>query len=140
MKALSAKIVLSLVSLFVLGVATGYVVGHRPAGEAVISPANTNAVASLPTNSPAVSAAKKWRAQRTEELKQQLNLTPGQIAAVEKQFDELGEDYQNLRMETRTKMGEAIARMNKGIAKELTPEQRRLFWAHLKAKAQGPGS
>lgn len=95
-----------------------------------------NSSASSGTNHSAASAAGTWRAERVAGLKVSLALSAKQLVAVETHLDELCEDYQNLRMDTRAKMGEAIARMNKGIAKELTPEQRRLFWLQIRERSQ----
>jgi hypothetical protein len=36
-------------------------------------------------------------------------------------------------------MTESIGRANTAIARELTPEQRRLFWQHLREKAKRVG-
>jgi Spy/CpxP family protein refolding chaperone len=136
MNALTAKVTASLVALFGLGMATGYVIGHRPAGVATVAVAGTNATVTLPADSRAARTASKWCERRLEELQQTLDLSPEQRTAIEARFEELTEEYHGLRMETQVKVGEAIARMNKRIAKELTPEQRARFWEDIRRRSQ----
>ena len=137
MNPLRLKIGASLVVLFALGVATGYVLGRRPVpAPHAVAVTGTPAVSTDTTNSAVTATARTWTQQRIEELKSQLNPTPEQLTAIEGHFVSLGEDYQNMRMETRARMGEAIAKMNKAIAAELTPAQRRLFWQEIRERTQ----
>jgi hypothetical protein len=54
-------------------------------------------------------------------------------------FDALAADYDTLRADVRRRVTESIGRANMAIARELTPEQRRLFWQHLREKAKRVG-
>jgi len=51
-------------------------------------------------------------------------------------FDALAADYHALRANVRRRVTESIGRANTAFARELTPEQRRLFWQHLREKTK----
>jgi hypothetical protein len=81
-------------------------------------------------------AARRWRDERVAEYQRVLQLTPEQAVTLERHFDRLTEEFKGLRGETRAKIAGTVADMNKAIAQDLTPEQRRLFWDHLREKAR----
>jgi hypothetical protein len=134
MNLLKLKIALSLLVIFGLGVATGLLVKRQPA---VILPATPLAVGE--TNTPArpmnsERAATRWRDQRLAELKARLSLTEEQIAAHDRIVDEVVADYVDLKGELTHRFGMRLTEANKQFAAELTPEQRKLFWQHIRSK------
>ena len=136
MNTISLKILASLVALFGLGAGSGYVVAKRTSPA---PPAPLARVAAMPlgirTNLPNRFFA-RWSDRRIAEYRQLLNLTPSQEAALRTHFDALAADYDSLRADIRARMTQALVRANADIARDLTPEQRRIFWQHLKEKAK----
>jgi hypothetical protein len=65
-----------------------------------------------------------------------LNLTPAQESAVRAHYEHLAEEYNALQAEIRPRIAQALVRTSADIARDLTPEQRRLFWQHLRQKAK----
>ena len=136
MNLLNLKIAASLIALFGLGAGSGYVVGHRtqpltamPALPAEVLPSMTR------TNAPDRFFA-RWSEARVVEYRELLQLTPEQETALKSHLALLATDYGATRAEVRRKMAESTMRANTAIARELTPEQRRLFWQHLREKAK----
>jgi hypothetical protein len=123
MNKLAFKIGLGLVILFALGVSTGVVVARQTHW-------TTRWTADYRT------CEERWFASRIEEYKRLLNLTPEQITAIRPHFDKLSVDMREFRGELRTKVGGAFKEMNTGIARELMPEQRELFWKTLREKSE----
>ena len=130
------KILVSLVALFGLGAGSGYVVAKRT-GHPASAPAE-KAIAltpSLRTNQPNRFFT-RWSDARIAEYRELLHLNADQEAAMRGHFDALAADYDMLRADVRRRVTESIGRANTAIARELTPEQRRLFWQHLREKAK----
>jgi len=136
MNTISLKILASLIALFGLGAGSGYVVAKRTSPAPPAPPAR---VATIPlgmrTNLPNRYFA-RWSDRRIAEYRQLLNLTPSQEAALRTHFEALAADYDSLRADIRARMTQALVRANADIARDLTPEQRRIFWQHLKEKAK----
>jgi hypothetical protein len=78
----------------------------------------------------------RWSEACVVEYRELLKLTPDQETALKSHLALLATDYGAMRAEVRRKMTESITRANTAIARELTPEQRRLFWQHLREKAK----
>jgi hypothetical protein len=132
----SFKILVSLVALFGLGAGSGYVVAKRT-GAPPSTPVE-QAIAPMPglrTNQPNRFFT-RWSDARIGEYRELLHLSPEQEAAMRGHFDALAVDYDTLRADVRRRVTESIGRANTAIARELTPEQRRLFWQHLREKAK----
>jgi hypothetical protein len=123
MNKLALKIGVGLVLLFILGVSTGMVVARQ-----------TNATCR--GGVPSKNFEDRWIATRIAECTTQLNLTPEQIAAIHPHFDKLASDMRGFRAELRAKVYGAFKEMNTGIARELTPAQRELFWGLLREKTE----
>jgi hypothetical protein len=130
------KIVVSLVALFGLGAGSGYVVAKRigPPGSAPGQHA-TLVAPSLRTNQPN-RFFKRWSDARIAEYRELLQLSPDQETAMRGHFDALAADCDTLRADVRRRVTVSMARANSAIARDLTPEQRRLFWQHLREKAK----
>ena len=139
MNTISLKIFASLVALFGLGAGSGYVVAKRTSPPPVAPLAQvTVSTPSLHTNLPNRFFV-RWSDGRISEYRELLNLTPAQETAIREHLATLAGDYDALRGEVRAKLTASIARANKEIARDLTPEQRRLFWQHLREKANKAG-
>ncbi len=130
------KILVSLVALFGLGAGSGYVVAKRtsPPASAPVEQAIAP-TPSLRTNQPNRFFT-RWSDARITEYRELLHLNTDQESAMRGHFDALAADYDTLRADVRRKMTESITRANAAIARELTPEQRRVFWQHLREKAK----
>jgi hypothetical protein len=130
------KILVSLVSLFGLGAGSGYVVAKRTGPPASVPVEQAIApTPSLRTNQPNRFFT-RWSDARIAEYRELLNLSPAQEAAMHSHFDALAADFDALRADVRRRVTESIGRANTAIARGLTPEQRRLFWQHLREKAK----
>ncbi len=62
-----------------------------------------------------------------QRLISRLELTPGQIAAIDPILKNTSREFQDLNMQTRQRMDEVIARSNTAIAEKLSPEQKAKF-------------
>jgi len=136
MNTISLKILASLIALFGLGAGSGYVVAKRTSPA---PPAPLARVAAMPlgirTNLPNRFFT-RWSDRRIAEYRQLLNLTSSQEAGLRTHFEALAADYDSLRADIRARMTQALVRANTDIARDLTPEQRQLFWQHLREKAK----
>ena len=136
MNTISLKILASLIALFSLGAGSGYVVAKRTSPA---PPAPLARVATLPlgirTNLPNRFFT-RWSDRRIAEYRQLLNLTPSQEAALRTHYEALAADYDSVRADIRARMTQALVRANADIGHDLTPEQRRLLWQHLREKAK----
>ena len=120
------KILVSLVALFGLGAGSGYVVAKRSGPPASTPQEQASIVApSLRTSQPNRFFT-RWSDARLAEYRALLHLSPAQEAAMHTHFDALAADYDTLRADVRRRVTESIGRANMAIARELTPEQRRL--------------
>ena len=130
------KILVSLVALFGLGAGSGYVAAKRTAPPASATKEHASFVApSLRTNQPNRFFT-RWSDARIAEYRELLHLSPAQEAAMRGHFAALAADYDTLRADVRRRVTESIERVNTAIARELPPQQRRLFWQHLREKAK----
>lgn len=136
MNAINLKILAGLIGLFGLGAASGYVVGKHTSVPAPAPPRRaTVAPPGLRTNVSNRFFA-RWADQRITEYGQLLHLTPTQEIRIRSHFDALAVDFNSLKTEARSRISQALTRANTEIARDLTPEQRRLFWQHLRDKAK----
>lgn len=130
--ALSWKVGLSLAALFGLGAASGFVVARRleppPApGVHILRPPN-------PSNTVyrAEQAARRWREKQFNLYKSVIKPTPDQEVFMQAQFDLLAREHARIQADTRREMQRAAQQLQKNIAAELTPEQRKAFGNHLR--------
>lgn len=130
------KILVSLVALFGLGAGSGYIVAKRtrPPASAQVEQAIAP-TPSLRTNQPSRFFA-RWSDARIAEYRELLHLSPAQETGMRSHFGALAADFDALRADVRRRVTESIGRANTAIARDLTPEQRRLFWQHLREKAK----
>jgi hypothetical protein len=126
---MSLKITGVLVALFGLGVATGFIMARKlPPKAADYQP--------VPRADPVAATANRLKERRMNEYKKLLKLSVPQEKAVARHFEGLGGDYNVIRADVRTRIGEAMARINTNVMNELTPEQRRVFLQHLRQRAR----
>jgi hypothetical protein len=130
------KLLVSLITLFSLGAGSGFVVARRTAPPASVRwtmPPVPAPSLRAPLSSRALA---RWSEARMAEYRQLLDLNPAQDVAMRGHFAALAADYETLRTEVRKRVAESLSRANTAIARELTPEQRRLFWQHLRENAR----
>jgi hypothetical protein len=122
-----------------LGAGSGYVVAKRTAAQA--PPALKRAALLAPGVRTHLTYRRftRWSEARLAEYRQRLDLSPAQESALRGHLDVLAADYDSLRSEVRSRMAESLWRANAAMARELTPEQRRLFWQHLRDRARNAG-
>jgi hypothetical protein len=136
MNLLNLKIAASLISLFGLGAGSGYVIGHRTQPLAVPPAVPAEAPPSMTRTNTPDRFFSRWSEARVVEYRELLKLTPEQETALKSHLALLATDYGAMRAEVRRKMVESITRANTAIARDLTPDQRRLFWHHVREKTK----
>jgi len=139
MNALKVKIGAILAALFSLGLASGFVLARPPAPAA--APPVTFGLGENRADA-IEEALARWNETRLAEYKALLKTTPEQEAAITREFDKLGDEFRAVRADVRRKMSEAVSTANANVARELTPEQRKIFWQHVREtmKRTGPSN
>ena len=109
----TAKIILSLAALFLLGGVCGYAVSNRQADR------------------PAAKAPweERWMELRQREDIERLKLTPEQVAQARPAYDQLLADIRKVREQTARGIFRAVSTQGRTLSEQLTPEQRE---EHLK--------
>jgi hypothetical protein len=119
---------MAMAMLFGLGVATGYLVARRTpaASRPTVAAQTTNGVTR------AGSFVRNWSERRMAAYRELLQPTPEQEFTIARHFGELQAKYVNIRSNTCAEVNKVVIELNKAIAAELTPQQRKVFLNHLK--------